>query len=91
LFVAEFLTQNRIKGKSEQRIQNSILKLALDFQDPVTLNLVVVQSIQVYVKRSKEVKNTPKYVGPIQLLPKAMNLLDGTFKVIIQSFFYYWS
>ena len=78
-----FINQKRIRGKSEQRIQKSILEFALDFLDPVTLNLVVVQSIQIYVKRSKELKNTPKYVGPIQLQPKSITPLDSSFKVCL--------
>ncbi|XP_066920302.1 uncharacterized protein [Clytia hemisphaerica] len=79
-----FKTQKRIRGKSEQRIQKSILEFALDFLDPVTLNLVVVHSIQVYIKRSKELKNTPKYVGAIQLQPKSITPVDGTFKYLIK-------
>lgn len=63
-----FKIQKRTRGKSEQRVRNGELEIILDFQDIVTYGLI--KSIQIFVKRTNEVVNTPQYVGPVELQPK---------------------
>lgn len=76
--------QKRIRGKSEQRIQKSVVEFSLDFLDLITLNLAIIRNLQIYVKRSKEVKNSAKYVGPIKLQPSSITHLEGTCKYLIK-------
>lgn len=80
-----FILQKRTRGKSEQRVRNGELEIILDFQDIVTYGLI--KSIQIFVKRTNEVVNTPQYVGPVELQPK-FQVLSQTkvitfFKILI--------
>jgi len=67
--------QKRLKGISEQRIENGNIEIILNFFDPLIFQSV--KSIQVEVKRTNELAGTHKYIGAVNLEP-SFQILSST-------------